>query len=280
MKKLPVVICPLVFFLLLNINPAQAQDHQLIKKWQTDSALKVPESVFYDGMAKLLYVSNIDGAADAKDGKGSVGKVSLDGKIIKTDWVGGLNAPKGLGKFNNKLYAADIDEVVVIDIPSAKVEKRIPVAGASFLNDISVDAKGVIYVSDTKAGTVYRIENGNVSLYADGIMGANGVLAVGDDLYVLGNGILWKFGKDKKMTKVADGMDASTDGIEQVRVNEFIVSCWAGAIYYVKGDGSKQQLLDTRPQKINSADIGYDSKSRMVYVPNFLQNSVTAYELK
>ena len=280
MKRVSISICALFFFLLLTIDRSRAQEHQLVKKWQTDSSLKVPESVLYDAVGKILYVSNIDGAPDGKDGKGSVGKVSLDGKIIKTDWVSGLNAPKGLGKFNNKIYAADIDDVVVIDIPSAKIEKRIHVPGSSFLNDISIDNKGVVYVSDTKTGTVFRIENGKPVTYADGIQGANGVLAIADDLYVLGNGNLWKIGKDKKMTKIADGMDASTDGIEQVANNEFIVSCWAGALYYVKGNGTKQQLLDTRPQKINSADIGYDSKSRMVYVPNFLQNSITAYELK
>src|SRR6516164_5443449 len=125
MKRLSMLICSLLFFLLLTVNRTRGQDHQLVKVWQTDAALKVPESVLYDAVGKVLYVSNIDGAPDGKDSKGSVGKVGLDGKIIKTDWVSGLNAPKGLGKFNNKIYAADIDEVVVIDIPSAKIEKHI-----------------------------------------------------------------------------------------------------------------------------------------------------------
>ena len=42
----------------------------------------------------------------------------------------------------------------------------------------------------------------------------------------------------------------------------------------------KQQLLDTRTQKINSADIGYDPKGKVVYVPTFFVNTVAAYELK
>ena len=74
-------------------------------------------------------------------------------------------------------------------------------------------------------------------------------------------------------------MDPSTDGVEHVQGNEFIVSCWAGAVYLVKG-GETQQLLDTRPQKINSADIGYDPKNRIVYVPTFFGNTIVAYELK
>ena len=54
---------------------------------------------------------------------------------------------------------------------------------------------------------------------------------------------------------------------------------YRGAIYHVKG-GEKHLLLDTRPQKPNSADIGYDAKTRTVYVPTFFTNTVVAYELK
>ncbi|MDP4247847.1 MAG: ATP/GTP-binding protein, partial [Bacteroidota bacterium] len=169
---------------------------------------------------------------------------------------------------------------VVIDIKAGKIVRRIPVPGAVFLNDISVDSKGVVYVSDTRTAKVHRIEGGKVSTWLEGITGANGVLCVGRDLYVLGNGALWKAGPDGKAVKIADGMDASTDGIERVKDNEFIVSCWAGAIYYVKGDGSKQIMLDTRPEKINSADIGYDPVHRVVYVPTFFKNSIAAYSLK
>ncbi len=280
MRKIFSVIFFLFLIVLLKNNSVRAQGHQLQKKWQTDSVLKVPESVLYDAENKVLYTSNIDGAPDAKDGKGSIGKVGLDGKIIEVDWVRGLNAPKGLGKFKNTLYAADLDEVVVIDISAGKITQHILVEGAQFLNDISVDSKGVVYVSDTKTGKVHRIETGQVTVYAENIQGANGVLAVGSDLYVLGSGNLWKISSDKQRVKVADGMDASTDGIEQVKNNEFVVSCWAGAIYYVKSTGAKQQLLDTRDKKINSADIGYDPVAKIVYVPTFFKNSIVAYQLK
>lgn len=270
----------LIFLLLLKNNSLHAQ-HQLVKKWQTDSVLKVPESVLYSAEDKLLYTSNIDGKSDEKDGKGSIGKVGLDGKIIKVDWVSGLNAPKGLGRYKNNLYAADLDEVAVIDIKAAKVVQRIKVEGAVFLNDITVDHKGVVYVSDTRTGKVHRIENGKPDTYLEGLKSPNGLLAVGDDLYILASGSLLKASKDKKLTTVAEGMHERTDGIERVQGNDFIVSSWVGLIYYVKGDdGSKQQLLDTREEKINSADIGYDALHRIVYVPTFFKNSIVAYELK
>ena len=65
---------------LFSYTSAFAQ-HQLIKLWETDSVLKVPESVLYDAAAKVLYAANIDGTDPwAKDGKGSIGKVGLDGR--------------------------------------------------------------------------------------------------------------------------------------------------------------------------------------------------------
>jgi hypothetical protein len=260
---------------------ANAQEHQLVKKWETDTLLKVPESALYDAADKLLYVSNIDGQPWEKDGKGSVGKVGLDGKIIQVDWVKGLEAPKGLGLYKNKLYVADVDKVAVIDTKKAAIVQTIPVEGAQGLNDITVDPKnGVVYVSDSKMKKIHRIENGQVTTLLDNLKGPNGVLIYGDDLYILDAGGLYKVEKDKSLTKLADGMEGNTDGVEHVAGKDFIVSCWQGSIWYVKGDGTKQNLLDTRAQSINTADIGYDAKNRILYVPTFFKNKIVAYELK
>jgi len=266
-------------FIALITTHTNAQ-HQLTKLWSTDTTLNTPESVLYDDAAKLLYVSLIKGDASAKDGDGGVAKVGLDGKIINANWITGLNAPKGLGKFGNTLYAADVDEIVAIDIDKGTVIKKYPVEGATFLNDITVDAKGVVYVTDSRTGKVHTLTNGTVATLVDGLKGPNGILAAKDGLYVLASGSLLKINDDKSTQTIAEGMDASTDGIEEVKPGEFIVSCWAGVVYYVKADGSKQQLFDTRDAKINSADIGYDAQKMIVYVPTFLKNSVMAYQLK
>lgn len=256
-----------------------AQSHQLVKKWETEAVLKTPESVLLDASANVLYVSNIDGQQPwAKDGKGSIAKVGLDGKVIAAEWVTGLEAPKGLGMYHGKLYAADIDRVVVIDIAKAAIVEKISVEGSQRLNDITIDAAGVVYVSDSGGGKVYAITNGKPSVFLDGLKGPNGVLARGSDLYVLDAGTMLKVGKDKTRTKIVDGLEASTDGIEQVQGDEFIVSSWNGFVYYVKG-GEKQQLLDTHAQH-KTADIGYDAKNRIVYVPTFFANSVIAFEVK
>lgn len=276
MKKLV-----LVLILLLSLPALHAQQHQLIKKWESDTVLKVPESVLFDAKNNVLYVTNIDGTEPwGKDGKGSVGKLGTDGKVINAEWVTGFDAPKGMGLYKGKLYVADMENLVVIDIGKGSIETKIAVEGAQGLNDVSIDKNGVIYVSDSRAKKLYRVENGKAELYLDNLKGPNGVLMRDGDLYLLDAGGMYKVEKDKTLTKITDGMDGGTDGIENVTGNDFIISCWAGVIWYVNADGTKEKLLDTREEKRNTADIGWDAKTRTVYVPTFWKNSVVAYEVK
>ena len=165
------------FFATLNIITAFAQQHSLVKIWETDSLMKVPESVLPDIKNKVLYVANIDGTDPwGKDNKGSIGKVGLDGKIIAAEWVKGLHAPKGMGKFRNNLYVADLTDVVVIDILKGEIIYRIPVPNAEGLNDITIDPKGTIYVSDSKAKRVYMIKGSDANPHLEGLQGPNGLL--------------------------------------------------------------------------------------------------------
>ena len=265
--------------ILFNSSLLFAQ-HKLEKLWETDSVLKVPESVLFDGDNKILYAANIDGTDPwAKDGKGSVAKVGLDGKVIATEWISGLNAPKGMGLHKGKLYVADLNELVVIDIAGGKIEKRIVVTGAEGLNDVSVSKNGTVYVSDSKLKKVFVVKDGVTELLLDTLKGPNGVLIRGDDFYLLDAGGMYKMNKDKTLTKITDGMDGGTDGIENISGNDFIVSCWQGVVWYVNANGSKQQLLDSRPDKKNSADIGLDAKNKIVYVPTFWRNTIVAYRV-
>ncbi|GAA4432908.1 ATP/GTP-binding protein [Ravibacter arvi] len=254
--------------------------HSLEKLWETESIIQVPESVLYDGDQKVLYVSQIDGKGGERDGKGGIAVLTPDGKVKNLDWITGLNAPKGLGKYKGKLYIADLDEVVVADIKSGKILSKIKVPDAKFLNDVTVDKAGNVYVSDSQTKNIHLIKNDASSVYFVSAERPNGVLALGSDLLVLDAGALYRVGKDKKAVKLAEGMEKSTDGIEEVKPGEYIVSCWAGVVYYVTAKGEVTQLLDTRGSSTNSADIGYDAKKKIVYVPTFAKNSVVAYQLK
>src|SRR5687768_10100717 len=161
----------------------QAQSRQLVKKWETQPTLKTPESVLYDADGRVLYVSNIDGKEPwTKDDAGSIGKVGLDGKVIAAEWVKGLQAPKGMALHNGKLWVADIDRMVVIDVAKGAIAQTIPIEGAQRLNDVTVDKAGTVYVSDMQGLKIYAIKGDKPSVFLEGnLKRPNGILAHGDD---------------------------------------------------------------------------------------------------
>ncbi len=256
---------------------AQAQ-HKLEKLWESTEQLPVPESVLPNAQQSTLLVSLIDGGGSEKDGKGGVAVLHANGKMKDATWVSGLHAPKGMAMHGNRLYIADITDVVVVDMESGNVLKKIPVAGATFLNDVTADAEGRVFVSDTREHKVYLIENDQASVYLENANNANGVRVIGDALYVLAGKELWKVDNAKNKTIITEDLEENGDGLEPVGNGDFLVTCWPGLIYYVKADGTLEQLLDVRG-KMNTADLGYDASSKTLYIPTFNNNSVVAYKL-
>lgn len=277
MKKIHFVTCLLV----LILSQASAQTLQL--KWSTDTLLRVPESVLFDSKANVLYVSNIDGKSNEKDGKGFISKLSTDGKVISLEWGTGLNAPKGMGMHKGSLYVADLTRVAVFDLASGKLTSSIEIEGAQFLNDITIDAKGNVYVSDSATGKIHKVSDGKAEVYFESaaFKRVNGLLALKGALYVAdaGTGKNYKLGDDKKLTEYAETAQGA-DGIVMVGKDEYIVSSWGGEVYYVNAAGKATKMLDTKEQKLNSADIDYDSKTKTVFIPTFYGNKVMAYEFK
>lgn len=269
----------LVTSLVFASTIVNAQTHSLQKIWETDTIVAVPESVLPDYKQNTLYVSLIDGGPWDADGKGGVGKLSIEGKNYDGTWITGLNAPKGLGMYKGKLYAADMSQVVVIDMKKDAIEKKISIEGATGLNDITVDGKGNVYVSDSKTAKIWRITKDVPSLYLDNITGANGLKAIGSNLIFAQGNLLQKANAQKQITKIAE-VPNGIDGIEPVGNGDFIVTAWQGYVYYVSANGTVETLLDTHDQNKNTADIGYNPEKKIVYVPSFNGKTVAAYSLK
>lgn len=276
MKKIFVILLVIV---IASCGQTQQAEHTLEKLWESTEQLPVPESVLYMPERAELFVSLIDGEGTAKDGKGGVAILNLDGSLKDPAWVEGLNAPKGMAVHDNLLYVADITDVVVIDINNGEVINEIPVEGATFLNDVTADASGKVYVSDTRQNKIFLIDNNSATLYLDDVPSVNGVKIIDGDLYVLAGPELWHLDQDKNKTIIAEGFEQGGDGLEPVGNGDYLVTCWAGLIYYVKADGSIHKLLDVQGQ-MNTADLGYNTEERILYIPTFNNNSVVAYKLQ
>ncbi|GAB4028285.1 SMP-30/gluconolactonase/LRE family protein [Spirosoma gilvum] len=273
--------------LLLALSPPSAapKPMKLVKVWETDTTLRIPESVLYDGKS-TIYVSNIDGKPDGLDGSGFISKVSLDGKIENLHWTSGLNAPKGMGIYKKRLYVTDMYRLVCINTENGQAEKTWDGAGKeAFLNDVTVARDGTVYVSDNRNDKIYRLKDDKLEVWMEGeqLNKPNGLLAVGKNKLMIGStkiGALQTVDVETKtITKLADGM-AATDGIVPEGKGAFFVSDWNGQIFHVDADGTKEQLLDTRSNKINSADIDYVSKKKLLIVPTFYKNSLVAYRVE
>ena len=274
----------LILGALALATAAQADTtHKLTKTWETEATLKTPESVRFDAKRKVLYVSNIDGEPWAADGKGSIAKVGLDGKVIAAEWVTGLDCPKGLALSDDGkwLYAADAGGIVVIDVDAGKIKNKIAIPDTLQLNDL-VNDKGTLYVSDSKGKKVYQVKDGKPGVYLDEkvLKGPNGLFVHKGALYVLDNDSLNRVEKDRSLKVLASGMQGGVDGLEVVKGDDFIVSAWGGAIWYVPASGDKQQLFDGKPTETRTADTGWDPATRTLYVPTFFKNSVIAFQVE
>jgi DNA-binding beta-propeller fold protein YncE len=281
-------ICYLGMFLLgtqlcsVDRDPVKPLNVSLEEKWATDTLLRTPESVLYESGTGHIYVSNINAFnPETADGDGFISKLDKNGKIESLRWVVGLNDPKGLAAYKDKLYVADMRELVEIDLGSGKVIAKYPVPEAQFLNDLAVDHKGTVYISDMVADVVYQFKDGVVSVFLDkGIVkGPNGLLAENKKLYTT-NGDLYETEYVSKATKTTPLGIVDADGLEKDKYNNFLISSWGGEVYYVLASGDKIKILDTQAQGVNAADIDYMEKENLLLVPTFFNNRIVAYKVK
>lgn len=255
--------------------------YRLEKQWESDTLLRTPESVLYDSERDVIYVSNVNMNPWEKDGNGFMSKVSPTGEILELEWVTGLNGPKGMALVESSLFVTDMDELIEIDVNSGEILSKQALEGAKGLNDISADAEGTLYISDSNGNKLYKYSDGGAEVFKDTPGRPNGQLVVGSYLYTafsranqFGNIDL----ETGEMTVLADSIGAG-DGITPTpEAGVFLVSDWSGEIWII-GDFGKQSLLVTRDQKKNTADICFIEDQELVIVPTFFDNRVVAYKL-
>lgn len=274
-----------LFLLVLALPHSDSNQFKLEKQWETEQSLKMPESVIYDVTRKVLYVSNINLSPLKKDGNGFISRVKLNGEIEDLEWITGLNGPKGLGIFENRLYVADIDELVEIDITSGQILNKYLAPGAVILNDVAIDLSGNVYISDSsrRNSVIYKFSNGKVEewIRSEQIKKPNGLYAQKDELIVgnSGDGGLKAISfSDKKISTIAR-VSSSIDGLKADQENNYIISDWRGKTSLITQSGRIIELLNTTDDKINSADIEYIKDKNLLIIPTFYDNRLMAYRL-
>lgn len=261
--------------------------------WTVTDGMETPESAYFDPASGFIFVSQIAGAFDGRDGNGRIVKLDRGGAVVSTSWVTGLNAPKGLRACQGTLWTADLDDVVGVDVASGRVTARVKIAGAQFLNDVACDTGGTVYVSDMMANRIYAVKNGKADVFAEGaqLEFPNGLLVEGDRLIVAGWGSQPKadFTTDvpghlfalnlqtKAKTLITRMPVGNLDGVESDGRGGYVVSDYiAGRLFQVSSTGESREIGRFGA---GAADIGVVPDADLVVVPHMNDNKVAAYPI-
>jgi len=256
---------------------------------------QTPESVKWDSAQDVYFVSNINGAPNAKDGNGYISRLGPAGMVTDSAFIKGLDAPKGMALVHDTLWIADIDQVRAFDARTAAPVATIPVPGAIFLNDIAAAPDGSLYVTDTAIrfgangvehpGTdqIFRIgpdRKVSVAIKSDSLGRPNGITwdATNQRFIVVPFGssslLAWKPG-ETSVTKLMTG-SGQFDGVEIAKDGAIWVSSWADSSVYRYANGQGSNLIKSVP---SPADIGYDARRNRLLIPIFTGNRVEIWQL-
>jgi len=276
------------FIILFSCKKKTNSEKQLAKKptlellWETDTIFKTTESCLYDPKHDVIYVSNINNSPRIKDNNGFISMLHTDGSMIKLDWATGMSAPKGMGYFNEVLYVTDIDAILEINAHTGEITDKHVLEGALMLNDLTIDAMGTIYVSAMDTNKIYRLMDGDFTIWKDNLDKPNGLLVQDNTLFVasLGKGTFKAYDVNTKEEKkhMASNLGRA-DGVVKLKSGSFIVSDWRGEIFHIRDSTTTSLLNVIDNKKLQTADIGNIPKKNIILVPTFFGNSVKAYKL-
>jgi sugar lactone lactonase YvrE len=260
--------------------------------WQAEG-LDGPESAVLDSTEGVLYVSNVNGDVAAVDGNGYIAKLSLEGEILDKEWVGGLNAPKGLALHDGKLYVSDIDELVVIDTASGEIAAKHKAPGTNFLNDVTAHEDGRVFVSEMMQNQIWKLEGDQFELWLEdaALENPNGLLAEPDRLLVAA----WGKPKEDFSTDVPGHLKAidyatkevislggepigNLDGLESDGQGGYLATDWfRGGLYQISEDGKALLIMDLNQ---GSADHEFVESESLAVIPMMMDGTVAAYKVR
>jgi hypothetical protein len=203
-------------------------------------------------------------------------------RSIAAEWVTGLDCPKGLALSDDGkwLYAADAGGIVVIDVDAGKIKNKIAIPDTLQLNDL-VNDKGTLYSVRLQGQEGLPGEGRQARVYLD----EKGAQGTERPVRAQGRAVRarQRQPEPRREGSLAQGaglgMPGGVDGLENVKGDDFLVSAWGGAIWYVPASGDKQLLFDGKPTETRTADTGWDPATGTLYVPTFFKNTVIAFKV-
>lgn len=270
-----------------------------------------PESVIGDGT--YLYASNMGPGSNSlsKDGNGYISRLTYDGTLVDQIFIsqrGVLDGPTGMAIMGERLFVADIDEVIGFDINKVATAKRINLSqfGVGFLNDLVVVSDRHLVVSETNTKRLFLIDTVAESAAAIQLNFAlshpNG-LAFDEDaghLYVaanlqhtigasFANGEILKLNLDvasgsASLVSRAQNAGLFLDGVALLGEDELIYSDWVSfsgntGVLRRLGIEGWTPLAPSNLALKGFADFHWDADQRLLAAPNLVDGRVRLLSL-
>lgn len=258
------------------------------------AGLAGPEAVRYDPDQDVYFVANFGEASDdQRDANGFISRLSaIDGTVEVLRFMTGaagapLHMPRGMFIRGDTLWVADVDGVHGFLRRTGRHAAFIDFTAhePGFLNDIAVGPDGLLYVTDTGRGRVYRVR-------ADG----RAEVAIENERTGPPNGITWDpvrsvfllapWGGETmlrgwdpvngEISDVATLAGGRFDGIEIVDGPVLIASQNDTTLHLLEGNTTRPLIrVAGRP-----ADIGVDTRRGHVAVPYIALNRVDVWAIR
>jgi sugar lactone lactonase YvrE len=271
---------------MMQDGKAEYIEKGISKLWESKKSFSISESILYDKKRDVLYVTNFDQYNQGNPQiKQSISKVSMDGSIINLNWVDGLKNPLGMKIHNDQLYVAERFQVARIDLDSGKVLERYPIKGSAFINDLTIDDKGVIYITDSRKNVIWKLENGISEEWLSGEeIGDPNVIFYHDNKLFFGNsadrGLKMVDPATKEIRLIAKLDEGFIDGFRIDNQGNYLVSIWQGVLYRITPEGIVTRIMDTTTPGTNIADFEYINEKNLLIIPTFYGNTIVCYELE
>ena len=267
-------------------------------------AFNTPESVRYDPDQDVYFVSSIGGVPGIADGDGAIARVSAEHPDrVEADFIRGgrvgvtLDAPAGLALSGDTLWTADITRLRAFDRRTGRPLATLDLAplGAAFLNDLAVGPDGALYATDSgyhwaPDASVEHVGPDRIYRIAGGVARVEAEMPAGS----VPNGITWDGARGRWLLAPSESPALFTwlpgetpalfadvpgdyDGVEVLGDGRVLVSNWADStVVAFRRDGASRRIASGLA---GPADIGVDTRRRLLLVPVMLADEVRLYAL-
>lgn len=235
-----------------------------------------PESVTYDSVTSKYFISNTASRIILqRDRQGNVSEFVNVGSSIH-----------GVTVHANKLYVCNGTRVRGYDIANASETFNVQISGSTFLNDLAIDASGMMYVSDFSARRIYKVNTATQEYWT--YVPSTGSTPNGVYVDAVRNRLLiccWGSSApirsvnfaDSSITTLVTTPYSNLDGISLDRNDNVYVSSW-GIQSVVKYDiNFALSPVVVTGGLSNPADIFVNKAADTLAIPNAGNNTVTFF---